>query len=125
MMYLIIDIFVYRYTKFNSYFFLFNINNHSLLYNILISFVLDFIILKTYFVNLLFCLFLYFIKKKFVKRYFINYYKYLFINIFIFIFYLVFNLLIFKNFSFNYLFSSLFIYILFLNVCYIKEKKSI
>lgn len=67
MIYLLIllDILVYSYTHFNSYFFLIGLINKPYIYYLCAGLVIDFIILDTPLINILFLTILYFINKFF------------------------------------------------------------
>ena len=61
MFYLILDILIYNYTNYLSYFFLLNINTKSLIYNISVGILIDYI-LNTFLFNTIFIVICYLLK---------------------------------------------------------------
>lgn len=119
---LLLDILIYKYTSFKSFFFLQNINFKSLLLNISISLYIDIFILHTYFISTIYIIGIYFIHK-YIK---INYYNivnyYLFNISIIYIYYFILSIIYnYHNILFN-MFISNSIYIL---ISYIKESRNI
>ena len=51
MIYLILDIFIYNYTKYKSYFFLVSLYNKNIIYYVGMGFILDFIVFNTFVFN--------------------------------------------------------------------------
>ena len=105
MIYLLIDILVYNYTIYPSYFFLTNLNNKSLLYNIIIAFILDFI-------------------KKLVKKN-NNFFSYICLNMFFVITYYLILTSIFSYIDLKTFLLLIIINGIFNSICYIRDKTSI
>ncbi len=117
-----LDCLIYNFTPYKSFFFLSNINNKSIIYNIATGLFIDIFIIHTYFLNTIFIILLYILHKVIKINYYnvINYY--LFNIITVFIYYNIFSSLYnFKNIFFNmFIINSIFILL-----CYMKDTKSI
>ena len=125
MIYLILDILVSNYTKYTTYFFLLNLSSKSLFYNLIIAFILDFFILKTYCLNLILILIFYLINSYVFRQSYPNFWCYFLVNLlFIIVYNLVtmglFNSFILANFNQVLVLNSFLIII-----SYIKFAKSI
>lgn len=77
MIYLILDIFIYNYTKYKSYFFLVSLYNKNIIYYIGMGLILDFIVFNTFLLNSIILLIIYFINKFFSRFNIKNIYIYL------------------------------------------------
>lgn len=77
MIYLILDIFIYNYTKYKSYFFLVSLYNKNIIYYIGMGLILDFIVFNTFLLNSVIILIIYFINKFFSRYNIKNIYIYL------------------------------------------------
>ena len=77
MIYLILDIFIYNYTKYKSYFFLVSLYNKNIFYYIGMGLILDFIVFNTFLLNSIILLIIYFINKFFSRYNIKNIYIYL------------------------------------------------
>lgn len=77
MIYLILDIFIYNYTKYKSYFFLVSLYNKNIIYYIGMGLILDFIVFNTFLLNSVINLIIYFINKFFSRYNIKNIYIYL------------------------------------------------
>ena len=66
-----LDCLIYNFTPYKSFFFLSNINNKSIIYNITTGLFIDIFIIHTYFLNTIFII-LFYILHKVIK---INYYN--------------------------------------------------
>ncbi len=122
MIYIFLDCIVYNYTKYSSFFFLANLNKRSLIYNFTVAFMLDFVILKTYFINIFLILIFYFLRKKVFKLNYHIFLNYLGINM---LFVLIYHLI--TSFIYSYLNllkigSIILINSIFYAICYIKDK---
>lgn len=119
---LLLDILIYNYTPFKSYFFLTNINSKSLPYNIAISLYVDLFITHLIILNTIYIISIYLIHK-YLKINYYNIINYYFFNIgIIIIYYIIFSTI------FNYGGSFLNIFIinsLFILISYIKDSKDI
>ena len=117
-----LDCLIYNFTPYKSFFFLSNINNKSIIYNIATGLFIDIFIIHIYFLNTIFIILLYILHKVIKINYYniINYY--LFNITTIFIYYIIFSYLYnFKNIFFNmFIINSIFILL-----CYMKDTKSI
>lgn len=97
MFYLFLDLIIYNYTPYLSYFFLVNLNDKSYIYNISIALLIDFLILHIPLLTTLWVTILYFLKKYLFKFNYYNFYIYVCFNLgIIFLYYLV-NSLLFSN----------------------------
>ena len=97
MFYLFLDLIIYNYTPYLSYFFLINLNDKSYIYNISIALLIDFLILHIPLLTTLWVTILYFLKKYLFKFNYYNFYIYVCFNLgIIFLYYLV-NSLLFSN----------------------------
>ena len=96
MFYLLLDILIYNFTPYLSYFFFFIINNKSYIYNLSIALFLDALVLHMPFLNIIWLTLLFLLKKYLFK---FNYHNFLIFFIFnlstIFLYYLI------NNFLFN------------------------
>ena len=90
---LLLDIFIYNYTAYQSYFFLLNIHNKDIISNISISLFIDLFITRTYISNTIIIIILYIITKKYFNIN--NMVKYYLFNILIILIYYI----IFSNIS--------------------------
>lgn len=77
MIYLILDIFIYNYTKYKSYFFLVSLYKKNIIYYIGMGLILDFIVFNTFLLNSVIILIIYFINKFFSRYNIKNIYIYL------------------------------------------------
>ena len=77
MIYLILDIFIYNYTKYKSYFFLLSLYKKNIIYYIGMGLILDFIVFNTFLLNSIILLIIYFINKFFSRYNIKNIYIYL------------------------------------------------
>lgn len=125
MIYLFLDCLVYNYTKYSSFFFLTNLNKRSLIYNFTVAFMLDFIILKTYYLNIILIISFYLLKKFFFSFNYNNFLYYLSINLFFVITYYLITSAIYSFLSLDKLLSIIFINSIFYAICYIKDSKDI
>lgn len=83
---LILDIIIYNYTPYLSYFFLLNIHNKNYIYNLSIALFIDIFITHTYILNTIFIT-IYFILRKMLKIN--NIFKYYLFNISIILMYFI------------------------------------
>lgn len=117
-----IDTLIYNFTPFKSFFFLTNVNQKSLIYNLSIGLFIDLFIIHSMLLNTIFMVLAYLIHKYLKLNYFnfINYY--LFNILLVFVYYLTFSLIYnFKNIFFEiFIINSIFIII-----SYIKDSKDI
>ena len=125
MIYIFLDIILANYTIYPSFFFLTNLNKRNYLYNLAISFFIDFIITKTYFFNIIIVSILYFLRSKFIKYNNSNYFQYLNLNLLTTIIYYLLTTLIFSSFSLKKFLIIIVLHFLFYNICYIKGRKII
>ena len=97
MFYLFLDLIIYNYTPYLSYFFLINLNDKSYIYNISIALLIDFLILHIPLLTTLWVTILYFLKKYLFKFNYHIFYIYVCFNLgIIFLYYLV-NSLLFSS----------------------------
>jgi len=120
---LFLDILIYNYTFSKSYFFLLNIFDKSLLYNIMIGLIIDLFITHTLFFTTLYLIIVWILKTK-LKINFHNFYVFYLFNILnIISYYLIFSFL--YNFNISSILNILLINSLFIIYCYIKDNKDI
>ena len=87
---LLLDIFIYNYTPFKSIFFLLNIHNKDIISNLMITLFIDIFITRTYIINTIIFIIIYYINKKYINI--TNIFNYYLVNILIIlIYYLLLN----------------------------------
>lgn len=120
---LLLDILIYNYTNYLSFFFLVDLNKRSLLINIGIGLLIDYI-LNIYFFNVIFLSIIYIITKlfKFNINIFLYYYLY---NLFIILLYYILSNLLFNYIDIYNLLNVLLINSIFIYISYKKEGKYI
>lgn len=117
-----LDTLIYNFTPFKSFFFLTNINNKSLVYNISVGLFIDLFIIHSSFLNTLFMIIFYLLHKYIKLNYYnvINYY--LFNMLMVFIYYIVFA----SVYNFRWIFLNIFVInSIFILISYIKNSKDI
>ncbi len=117
-----LDTLIYNFTPFKSFFFLTNINNKSLVYNISVGLFIDLFIIHSPFLNALFMIIFYLLHKYIKLNYYnvINYY--LFNMLMVFIYYIVFA----SVYNFRWIFLNIFVInSIFILISYIKNSKDI
>lgn len=117
-----LDTLIYNFTPFKSFFFLTNINNKSLVYNISVGLFIDLFIIHSQFLNTLFMIIFYLLHKYIKLNYYnvINYY--LFNMLMVFIYYIVFA----SVYNFRWIFLNIFVInSIFILISYIKNSKDI
>lgn len=117
-----LDTLIYNFTPFKSFFFLTNINNKSLVYNISVGLFIDLFIIHSPFFNTLFMIIFYLLHKYIKLNYYnvINYY--LFNMLMVFIYYIVFA----SVYNFRWIFLNIFVInSIFILISYIKNSKDI
>ena len=117
-----LDTLIYNFTPFKSFFFLTNINNKSLVYNISVGLFIDLFIIHSIFLNTLFMIIFYLLHKYIKLNYYnvINYY--LFNMLMVFIYYIVFA----SVYNFRWIFLNIFVInSIFILISYIKNSKDI
>lgn len=99
-LYLLLDILVYNFTIYNSYFFLVGLINKKYIYYLSTGLIIDFILLNTFFINTIVLTFIY-IVNKFFKRFNIKSFTIYIINLMVdYILYITLTFLITNN-NFN------------------------
>ncbi len=96
MFYLLLDILIYNFTPYLSYFSLLNINNKSYIYNISIALLLDTLITHTLPLNMIWFTILFFSKKYLFKFNYHNFLTYFIFNVSIILLYYVINNILFS-----------------------------
>lgn len=123
MLYLIIDILIYNFTPYLSFFFLQNINDKDFLYNLMLGFIIDLFILHTFLMTTILMFIFTFLKKYILKIN--NVYKFYLFNMGMVLAYYFGGMIIFGN-TFNYsLIGMFFINSIFILICYKKRDRSI
>ena len=127
-LFLLLDVLIYNFTPYNSFFFLIALNfyeNDSYLKVISLGLVLDFIILDTPFINTVILFILFVINKRLIKINKRTLKNYLFINIFNYIIYTSILIIINQNFDTNKFITSIIINTIFCTLSYNLCKKNI
>ena len=96
MFYLLLDILIYNFTPYLSYFSLLNINNKSYIYNISIALLLDTLITHTLPLNMIWFTILFFSKKYLFIFNYHNFLTYFIFNVSIILLYYVINNILFS-----------------------------
>ena len=92
---LLLDILIYSFTPYMSYFFLLNINSMSYIYNLSVALIVDFLILQIYFYNTIFITLFFILRRKIIKLNYHNFNIYFLGSMFIILFYYLVSFLIF------------------------------
>lgn len=92
---LLLDILIYSFTPYMSYFFLLNINSKSYIYNLSVALIVDFLILQIYFYNTIFITLFFILRRKIIKLNYHNFNIYFLVSLFIILFYYFVSFLIF------------------------------
>ncbi len=121
MFYLILDILIYNYTPYLSYFFLLNINTKSYIYNLALAFLIDLLITPNPFYTTIFITIIYYLHHYLFKLNYHNFNIYYLINIITIILYYIFSMLIFKYLTFSNILNILIINSIFIAICYKKD----
>lgn len=125
MIYIFLDCLVYNYTSYNSLFFLTNLNKRSLIYNLTVGFMLDFIILRTYYINIVLILIFYCLRKYLFKFNYNNFINYISVNMFFVITYYLITSSIYSFLSIKVLGNIIFVNFIFYLICFIKDKQDL
>ena len=124
MFYLLLDILIYNYTPYLSYFFILNINNKPFIYNIIIAVIID-ILLKIPFYNVIFITIIYLLKKHIFKFNYNNLLYYYIVNISFIILYYIISSLIYSSIDILNILNLFFINSIFILICYKKDSNNI
>ncbi len=124
MFYLLLDILIYNYTPYLSYFFILNINNKPFIYNIIIAVIID-ILLKIPFYNVIFITIIYLLKKHIFKFNYNNLLYYYIVNISFIILYYIISSLIYSSINILNILNLFFINSIFILICYKKDNRNI
>ena len=109
MFYLLLDILIYNFTPYLSYFSLLNINNKSYIYNISIALLLDTLITHTLPLNMIWFTILFFSKKYLFKFNYHNFLTYFIFNVSIILLYYVINNILFSRLTLSNIINVLII----------------
>lgn len=109
MFYLLLDILIYNFTPYLSYFSLININNKSYIYNISIALLLDTLITHTLPLNMIWFTILFFSKKYLFKFNYHNFLTYFIFNVSILLLYYVINNILFSSLTLSNIINVLII----------------
>ena len=109
MFYLLLDILIYNFTPYLSYFSLLNINNKSYIYNISIALLLDTLITHTLPLNMIWFTILFFSKKYLFKFNYHNFLTYFIFNVSIILLYYVINSILFSSLTLSNIINVLII----------------
>lgn len=121
MIYLLLDILLYNYTSLPAFFFLTNLNKRSFIYNLAIAIIIDFLILKTYGLNMLIIFIFYLLRKSVFKINFYSYFSYVKINLLFTICYYLITNFFFSFLNLKVLIMIIILHIVFYSICYIKD----
>lgn len=125
MTYLFLDCLVYNYTSYTSLFFLTSLNKRSLIYIITLAFMLDFIVLKTWYINFILLLSFYFLRNYIFKCNYRKFINYMGINLLFVTTYYVVTCAIYSYLSLRVFINLMFTNAIFYAICYIKDKNDI
>lgn len=123
MLSLLLDIVIYNYSSYKSFFFLVNISNKSLVCNIVIGLIIDIYITHTYFLTTIYILIIYLISKYFKLNYYNLLIYYLYNIITILLYYILISLIF--NTNLYIIPNILFINSLYILICYKGRYKNI
>ncbi len=125
MIYLFLDCLVYNYTAYTSFFFLESLNKKGIIYIIALAFLIDFIVLKTWYIHLV-LLPLFYLLKKYVLTF--DYRKFIYfwgVNLLFVLLYYFITTFIYSSFDINIFINMFIVNALFYAICYIKDKDDI
>lgn len=124
MFYLVLDILIYNFTPYLSYFFILNLNNKSYIYNLSIAIIIDYI-LHTYFYNIIFVTLLFLLKKYVLKFNYNNFNVYFLVNLLLVLKYYLISTIIFSYISIWNIVNVLIVNSIFITICYKKDTLNI
>lgn len=124
MFYLVLDILIYNFTPYLSYFFILNLNNKNYIYNLSIAIIIDYI-LHTYFYNIIFVTLLFLLKKYVLKFNYNNFNVYFLINLLLVLIYYLISMIIFSYISIWNIVNVLIVNSIFITICYKKDTLNI
>ena len=124
MFYLVLDILIYNFTPYLSYFFILNLNNKSYIYNLSIAIIIDYI-LHTYFYNIIFVTLLFLLKKYVLKFNYNNFNVYFLVNLLLVLIYYFISTIIFSYISIWNIVNVLIVNSIFITICYKKDTLNI
>ena len=124
MFYLVLDILIYNFTPYLSYFFILNLNNKSYIYNLSVAIIIDYI-LHTYFYNIIFVTLLFLLKKYVLKFNYNNFNVYFLVNLLLVLIYSLVSMIIFSYISIWNIVNVLIVNSIFITICYKKDALNI
>lgn len=124
MFYLVLDILIYNFTPYLSYFFILNLNNKSYIYNLSVAIIIDYI-LHTYFYNIIFVTLLFLLKKYVLKFNYNNFNVYFLVNLLLVLIYYLISTIIFSYISIWNIVNVLIVNSIFITICYKKDTLNI
>lgn len=124
MFYLVLDILIYNFTPYLSYFFILNLNNKNYIYNLSIAIIIDYI-LHTYFYNIIFVTLLFLLKKYVLKFNYNNFNVYFLVNLLLVLIYYLISTIIFSYISIWNIVNVLIVNSIFITICYKKDTLNI
>lgn len=124
MFYLVLDILIYNFTPYLSYFFILNLNNKSYIYNLSVAIIIDYI-LHTYFYNIIFVTVLFLLKKYVLKFNYNNFNVYFLVNLLLVLIYYLISTIIFSYISIWNIINVLIVNSIFITICYKKDTLNI
>ena len=124
MFYLVLDILIYNFTPYLSYFFILNLNNKSYIYNLSVAIIIDYI-LHTYFYNIIFVTLLFLLKKYVLKFNYNNFNVYFLVNLLLVLIYYLVSMIIFSCISIWNIVNVLIVNSIFITICYKKDTLNI
>ena len=124
MFYLVLDILIYNFTPYLSYFFILNLNNKSYIYNLSVAIIIDYI-LHTYFYNIIFVTLLFILKKYVLKFNYNNFNVYFLVNLLLVLIYYLISTIIFSYISIWNIVNVLIVNSIFITICYKKDALNI
>ena len=120
MFYLVLDILIYNFTPYLSYFFILNLNNKSYIYNLSVAIIIDYI-LHTYFYNIIFVTLLFILKKYVLKFNYHNFNVYFLVNLLLVLIYYLISTIIFSYINIWKIVKVLIINGIFIAISYKKD----
>ena len=124
MIYLLLDILIYNFTGYSSYFFLVNISNKDFFTNLISALIIDLFITPTFFLTTLLVIVFYLIKKYWLKINFHNFLIYTLYNLANIFIYCCLMQFIFKPYNTS-LFTILIINLIFIIISYKSQNNNI
>lgn len=118
---LVLDLYIYNFTPYLSYFFLLNINSKSYVYNLSVALMIDFLVLHTYFYNVIFVTLFFILRRKVLKFNYHNFNIYFLVSMFIILTYYLVSSLIFESINWLTILNVIVVNGIFILISYKKD----